>query len=91
MDSIDTTSRSVQTQYDWGTAKPSIAIIDAIATLENVEPIELSTVLDTTLFDHVDPESLDTLLTADGNISISFTIGEYTVQIDGNTLVVHYS
>lgn len=91
MDSIETGSKSVQARYDWRTTQPSIAIINAIATLENVEPIKLSTALDTTLFDHVDPESLDTLVTNDGHISISFPIREYNVQIDGDTLEIRYS
>lgn len=90
MDRIDTANAAVQAQYDWSTTSPSIAIIDAIATLENVDPVGLSSTLDTTLFDYVDPDALDTLVTDDGNILISFTIDEYTVQIDENTLVICY-
>lgn len=84
-------SESVQSQYDWSNIAPSKAIVKAIASIENVEEIDLPEVLDTTLYDHVDPEALDFLITDDGHILVSFTMGEYKVQINGGTLKISFS
>jgi hypothetical protein len=80
---------SVRAQYDWSTADPTLAVVDAIAALENVRPTELSDVLDTTLAAHVDPDALDTLV-GDGCVSVSFSIDDYRVRIDRTGLVVSY-
>lgn len=80
----------VQQQIDWSATTPSMAVIDAIASAENTDLTTVSAELDTILFDHVDPEALDALVTGDKPISISFTIDEYEVQIDGDELVMTY-
>lgn len=79
---------SVHTKHDWSTTKPSIAVIDAIATLENVDPVDLSTILETTLFDHINPDALNSLVTKESTISISFSIDEYLIRIDDKGLVI---
>lgn len=83
-------SNSVQSQYDWSNVNPSIAVIDAISSMMNVDPTTLSKETGTTLFDHVDPEALDTLVTDDEPVSISFTVDEYRIRIEGSELVVFY-
>jgi len=75
-----------ENKYDWSNTAPSFAVIDAIATIENLEPTNLSVAFDTTLFDHIDPEALDTLITDGSEIAISFSYGDYGVQIDKNIL-----
>ncbi|RQH02584.1 HalOD1 output domain-containing protein [Natrarchaeobius oligotrophus] len=77
-----------ESRYDWSRTTPSFAVVDTIAGLEGVDPVDLSTAFGTTLFDHVDPESLDTLVTADGNVSIAFPIDDYFVRIDGSVLCI---
>lgn len=77
---------SVQSQYDWSKRAPSEAVIEAISAIENVEPMSLSDTLGTTLFDHIDPEALDAIVTANTDIKIVFTFGKYRVQIDGDRL-----
>ena len=54
-----------QQQLDWPETTPSTAGIDAIASAENTAATDVSTELDTTLFDHVDPEARDALITGD--------------------------
>ncbi|WP_139169296.1 HalOD1 output domain-containing protein [Natronobacterium texcoconense] len=81
-------STSVCAQYDWSTAEPSIAIVEAIATLENIDPLDVSMSLDCTLFDHINPDALDTLITDDKPISISFALDEYSIRMDEDGLVV---
>lgn len=64
-----------------------MTIVNAVAAIENVEPIDLPT----TLYDLINPEALDTLVANESNIMISFTLDEYGVQIDGNRLVISFN
>jgi len=75
-----------ETQYDWSNTAPSVAVINAIATIENIEPTNFSVAFDTTLFDHIDPEALDALITEGNEISISFSCCDYRIQVNENTL-----
>lgn len=77
-------ANAVHGQYDWSTSRPSIAVINAIAALENVDPTDLSVIL----HNHIDPEALDALVATDSHITISFTLNEYRVKIDGDKLVI---
>ncbi|WP_254522539.1 HalOD1 output domain-containing protein [Natrinema caseinilyticum] len=80
-------------RYDCDTP-PSIAIVRAIAVLENIDPIESASDLGITLCEHVDPSALDRLVTdADGasRVTVRLTIQndrQYAVQIRDSGLVV---
>ena len=80
-----------EAHYDWSTTAPSIAVISAIAAVENVNPIDLGVALDTSLFTHIDPEALDELITSDNQIAVSFQFDKYCILIDGNELSVSYT
>ncbi|WP_293032164.1 HalOD1 output domain-containing protein [Natronococcus sp.] len=67
-----------------------MAVIDALASLEDVRPVHLPAVLDDPLYDFIDPEALDALVTDKEAISVSFTVADYDVQIDGDKLRIHY-
>jgi len=84
----DSSTRVFETEYDWSNTAPSVAVINTIATIENVEPTKLSVAFDTTLFDHIEPEALDALITEGNKITISFSYGNYRIQINENTLRV---
>ncbi|WMT07994.1 hypothetical protein NP511_21840 [Natrinema thermotolerans] len=84
-------SESIQNQYDWSNTAPSQAIVEAIAAIENVDPIALSVEKGWTLHDTVDPEALDTLLNEGSLVSVSFTIGSYKIQIEGKTLQICFN
>jgi hypothetical protein len=66
---------------------PSVAVISAVAAVKGVAPAELKC-----LYDHVDPEALDTLIDepvvigGEGTIGIEFQYSGYyvTVRNDGN-------
>lgn len=77
---------SVQSQYDWSTRRPSVALIEAISVIENVEPTDLPV----TLSDHIDPEALNALTTNDSRVTISFLLDEYRVHVNGDGLVITY-
>ncbi|WP_394742764.1 HalOD1 output domain-containing protein [Natronococcus roseus] len=84
MGTLDSGANAVHGQYDWSTSRPSIAVINAIAALENVEPTDISVAL----HNHIDPEALDALVATDSHITISFTRNEYRAWIDGDKLVI---
>lgn len=86
-----TDQQSVQNHCDWRETTPSTAVIDAIAAIENVESVDLPLVLDTTLFDHIDPDALDTLVNDDEDVLISFSVDEYAVRIDGCELLISHN
>jgi hypothetical protein len=75
---------TVSQQYDWGETNPSIAIVEAVADLEGTEPAAV----EVTLHEHVDADALDILLSNGRYVSVSFTLGEYHVRIDGDVLTV---
>ena len=76
-------SRTVETVYDEETPA-SIAVIQAICSIEDVDPGDAVTDLGITLYDHVDPGALDAILATgdgDGSITIDFSIDGYRVRI----------
>ncbi len=75
-------------RYVWSSTTPTVAIVNAIAGIENVESTDLPTTLDTHLYDHVDPEALDTLVTTSSDPELSFVVDDYRVEIDGNQLSI---
>lgn len=84
----------VEHRYDAETP-PSIAIVQAIAVLENIDPMASSTHIGIRLYDHVDPEALNRLVTTNGGvaaITVDLTLQEdhqYSVRIqdDGQLIV----
>lgn len=81
---------SVESQYNWSETPPSVAIIYAPAMLENVDPIQFSEEFDITLFNYIDPLSLETLVGNDQAVEITFIIDKYRVRINDNNLTVGY-
>ena len=77
-------------RYNWSDTSPSLAVVDAIAVVEDVEPTDLHQTLGTTLYDQLDPEALDSLVTSASHVTISFTIGEYRIRIDGDELAISF-
>lgn len=84
----------VEHRYD-ATIPPSIAIVRSIAAIEDVDPVDSPRDLGITLFEQIDPEALDRLLTDDGGggaVTVDLTLQNghrYTVHVeDTGRLVV---
>lgn len=88
MQYLGTHETLIQQSYDWSERSPSVAVLEAIAAIENVHPTDLHTDPGIRLHDDVDLEALDALVTHDGDISVSFTVADYTVHIEGSLLTV---
>lgn len=74
-------SASLPIEHTYDEATPaSIAVIQAIAAVEDVDPIDV----EFTLFEHVQPDALDMLVghdSATGNVEIKFTVDGYRVRV----------
>lgn len=78
-------SEAIQNRYDWSDTTPSTAVIEGIAILQNSEPTNFPEKFDP-LFEYIDPDALDTLVTGDCPTTLTFSIEQYTIRIDGSTL-----
>lgn len=84
----------VEHQHDADTP-PSIAIVEAIAAIENIDPTDFQANLGIRLYDQIDPEALNRLITgtSDGaTVTVDLTLHDdqqYDVRIhdDGQLIV----
>lgn len=88
MQYLGTHDTVVRQSYDWSETPPSIAVLRALAAVEGVPPTDLHTEAGITLYDTVDLEALDALVTHESDVSVSFRVGEYVVLIEDDVLTV---
>lgn len=69
-------------EYDWADITPSTAVIYELAELENTTPRSLWEGSGATLFDYIDPDALNSLISNDTSTHVSFTVQKYDVSID---------
>jgi hypothetical protein len=79
-----------QQTFDWDQTDPTAAVVSAIATIEDVDPVDLVAEHNLTLYDWIDPEALDTILNtnAQNDVAVSFQIQSYRIRFEGNELTV---
>ncbi|WP_049927578.1 HalOD1 output domain-containing protein [Halopiger goleimassiliensis] len=58
--------------------RPSMAVIDVVASLEGVDPLDLDP-----LYDSMDPDALDSICREDGFTELAFTYCNRSITIDG--------
>lgn len=66
------------------TTPPSIAVVYALSTALETDPVECSTEHGFTLYDYVDPEALDTLLADDrreGRVTVELSVNDHLLRI----------
>ncbi|OTF02682.1 HalOD1 output domain-containing protein [Halorubrum sp. SD612] len=71
---------------------PSLAVVEAIAELADVDPIDLRDE-GVVLYDHVDPDALNELVSGrtDTDVDVSITVAEYDVRVDPDAAVAQRS
>ena len=71
---------------------PSLAVVEAIAELADVDPIDLRDE-GVVLYDHVDPDALNELVSGrtDTDVDVSLTVAEYDVRVDPDAAVAQRS
>ena len=85
-------------EYEYDAETPaSIAVVEAICTLENIDPMQMPTDGGFVLNDFIDPTALDSILgdgTGRGATVISFEVtarNTYAVDIsDDGRIIIHY-
>lgn len=70
--------------------QPTRAVVEAIATLEGVSPLELPP-----LYECIDPDALNQVVTAvevkaTETLTITFTVGDWSVHVDATGRVLVY-
>ncbi|OYR56502.1 HalOD1 output domain-containing protein [Halorubrum halodurans] len=82
-------SESVRIAHGHDERLPSLAVVEALADLAGVNPNGLGDEAGIVLYDHVDPDALDRLVThrSDGDVDLSFTVGAYEVRVDSDEVV----
>ncbi|MFC4990574.1 HalOD1 output domain-containing protein [Saliphagus infecundisoli] len=76
-------SQLYRQECDWAQTQPSVAVAYTIADLEERDVMELSP-----LYEYVDPQSLDALVSESREVTISFTAYGYLVQLTDSEVVV---
>ncbi|NKE38039.1 hypothetical protein GWG54_20045 [Natronococcus sp. JC468] len=84
MDNSD--EKLISVDCDWSANRPSIVIVRAISSIENVEPTSLSM----NLSNHTDPVALDSFMSNSNNPSVSFQTNRYIVQLTSDKLFISY-
>lgn len=80
----------IEEKYDLQNKLPSTAVVEAIASAEDVGTTELAPFADITLYDCFDPDALNRLLTSSdsADISVTFSVDEYIVWIEKGRIAV---
>lgn len=85
--SHDATHRSTRNRYDYDETNPVVAVVETLA-----EALDRETTDQSTLFEHVDPDALDKLLTSSSDsehvTTVSFTVGDRRVTAGSDGFVV---
>ena len=87
------TSETVRIEHARDDISPSLAVVEAIADLADVDPTALADEAGIVLYDHVDPDALDSLA-ADrpaANVDVSFSVDDYRVSVSDTDVVVRRS
>jgi len=66
-----------------------MAIFTALGTVEGVDPMELSDIFGAPLYDYIDPEAPDTLVSGEGQLNLPFLINDYRVGINDEELLIN--
>lgn len=81
-------------EYEYeGETPVSVAVVQAIANVEGIDPTSVSTRFDRTLFDCIDPSGFNALVTEGGDaidLVVEFTIYGYRVRIEDETRILIY-
>ncbi|RAW47094.1 hypothetical protein DQW50_01585 [Halorubrum sp. 48-1-W] len=82
-------SEAVRVDHGRGLRSPSLAVVEAIASLTGVDAEALGEEADIVLYDHVNPDAIDRLVThrsGDG-VDLAFTVDRYEIRVDGDEAV----
>lgn len=90
---VDTTATPAIARVEYGdddAITPSVAVVEGIADLAGVEPVDLAPKTGIVLGEHIDGDALNTLVggPAMTDVDISFTVEKYSVRVTDTTATV---
>lgn len=83
----------IEHEYDAATP-PSIAVVEAVCAVENIDPMYMSSETEFVLGDHIDPSTLDSLFedrTGDEDRVVTFQVtsqNSYLVDVTGDCRII---
>ena len=69
---------AVKIRFDPDVERPSVAVIEAVASIDGLEPLALTP----PLYARLDPEALDTVLAVD-DVRVAFTYRDHRIVVEG--------
>lgn len=78
----DREQRTYRAQYEETRDDPNIAIVEAVAAIEQIEPTAAET-----LRDRIEPEALDAILRSANDCHVQFAYQGYHVAIDSDGII----
>lgn len=82
------TGEQIVQQYNWAETSPSVAVIDAIASLEGLPTSQMADQLDPPLGQIIPTDALDNLLNTNHMLSVEFGYDDYHVELNGDSVSV---
>lgn len=79
----------LERRYDWSETAPSVAVVEAIAAVAETDPADVPIGRGTSLYDVVDTDALDALVTHGPEISVTVPVDDYLVRLRGPELAVY--
>jgi hypothetical protein len=79
----------LETEFDWDSTSPSVAVVKAVASLENKEPSNL----DWTMYEYVDTEALNEMLRSNPeyDIHVELDVEQYEVELNDEGCIRLYT
>ena len=84
------TSETARVRHGGRGPSPSLAVVEAIADLVGVAPTDLSDE-GVVLYEHVDPDALDALVSGRSDADVSLTVAGYDVRVGPESAVARRS
>lgn len=76
-------------QDQWSGSNPIPEIIESLADLEDTPPSELDSALGGPLYEYIDPETLEKIITQSEDVTVSFAVEWYQIEIDDSQLSIY--
>ena len=82
-------SEAVRVEHDDPGTSPSRAVVEAVAGVAGVEPVDLADEVGIVLYDHFDLDALDRLVASHpgADIDISLSVAGYEVSVSSTAVV----
>ncbi|WP_123620009.1 HalOD1 output domain-containing protein [Halorubrum sp. CSM-61] len=84
---------AVRVEHGDGGLSPSHAVVEALAGVAGVDPVDLADEAGIFLYDHVDLEALDELVAGQrgADLFVSLSVDDYEISVDATAVVAEHA